>query len=268
MKNKLRFDKLKRQSQPHLRKTGKVQMTTHSISLEQLAEKLHGNLWIKGDLKRIYLDKGWNTRKMSTKTFVWQDEHGNFKVSCKIDCPSQPWEWIKSQENEVKKDVYESIEDAISDTVYIMTNENGNPVDWNGKETELNGCEFTYRKSKANQLIADENYHSYKEMPRYEFEAEVARLDEQEQPERERIAAEAESKKISELAAKEAEKAIETKKLKESGAIQFEGARVKHGKFGTGTVISSNADTTEIHFDNPEFGLKKLMTKFVKLEVL
>lgn len=68
-----------------------------TISIEQLAEKLNGKLWVKGELKRIYLDEGWNTKKISTKTYVWQDEEGNFKVSCHVDCPSQPWQWHKSQ---------------------------------------------------------------------------------------------------------------------------------------------------------------------------
>ena len=36
-----------------------------TITLELLAEKLKGNLWTKGDLKRIYLNKGYNTKKMS-----------------------------------------------------------------------------------------------------------------------------------------------------------------------------------------------------------
>jgi hypothetical protein len=66
-------------------------MTT--ISIEQLTEKIGGKLWVKDDLKRIYLNEaGWNTKKMSTKTFVFQDESGAFKVSCHVECPSQPWQ--------------------------------------------------------------------------------------------------------------------------------------------------------------------------------
>lgn len=69
-------------------------MTTKT-SLQQLAEKLHETVWTKGDLKRIYLnDKGYNTKKMSTKTFIWQDESGDFNVSCKVECPSQSWQGI------------------------------------------------------------------------------------------------------------------------------------------------------------------------------
>lgn len=86
-------------------------MTTQ-ISLEQLAEKLGGKLWIKGDLTRIYLDRGYNTKKMSTKTYAYQNEDGEFKVSCYIDCPSQAYQWIQSQQQEVIDGVMEDIEAA------------------------------------------------------------------------------------------------------------------------------------------------------------
>jgi hypothetical protein len=85
-------------------------MTTQ-ISLEQLAEKLNGKLWVKGDLKRVYLERGHNTKKMSTKTYVYEI-NGEFKVSCYIDCPSQPFEWIKSQQEQIISRVLESIEQA------------------------------------------------------------------------------------------------------------------------------------------------------------
>jgi hypothetical protein len=51
---------------------------------------------------------------MRTKTFVWQDGNGEFIVSCKIDCPSQPYQWIQSQEEEVKENVYEKIDEIIA----------------------------------------------------------------------------------------------------------------------------------------------------------
>ena len=83
------------------------------ITIEILAEKLSGKLWIKGDVKRIYLDCGYNTKKMSTKTYVYQREDGTYGVSCYIECPSQPFEWIKSQQQEIIEGVNESIEKAI-----------------------------------------------------------------------------------------------------------------------------------------------------------
>lgn len=88
-------------------------MKTQEITLERLAEKLNMTVWSKGDLKRIYLnDEGYNTNKMSTKTFIFEKE-GEFIVSCHIECPSQPYQWIKSQEDEVKEGVYDKIENAI-----------------------------------------------------------------------------------------------------------------------------------------------------------
>jgi hypothetical protein len=90
-------------------------MKTKKISLEQLAEQLGKTVWSKGNLKRIYLnDAGWNTKKMSTKVFIWQDDTGEFRVSCHVECPSQPRQWEKSQEAEVIKSVEEQIEAAIA----------------------------------------------------------------------------------------------------------------------------------------------------------
>lgn len=83
------------------------------ISIEQLSELLGGKLWVKGDLKRIYLDRGYNTKKMSTKTFVWQNETGEFKVSCRIDCPSQHDSWIESQQKEIIESVLEHIDQVL-----------------------------------------------------------------------------------------------------------------------------------------------------------
>ena len=83
-----------------------------TITFEQLAEKLNGKIWTKGDLKRIYLDRGYNTKKMSTKTYV-EEVDGEFVVKCFIDCPSQAWNWIKSQQEEVIESVEKNIEEII-----------------------------------------------------------------------------------------------------------------------------------------------------------
>jgi hypothetical protein len=85
-----------------------------NITIETLAEKLGKTVWTKGTLKRIYLnDAGYNTKKMSTKTFIFQDEVGNFVVSCRIECPSQPLQWIISQEREIKESILRDIEEAM-----------------------------------------------------------------------------------------------------------------------------------------------------------
>lgn len=83
-----------------------------NITIELLAEKLNGKLWQKENLKRIYIDAGYNTKKMSTKTYVYEKD-GEFKVSVYIDCPSQPYEWIKSQQDKIIEGVNESINDII-----------------------------------------------------------------------------------------------------------------------------------------------------------
>ena len=82
-------------------------------TLKELGELLNGNYWEKGNMQRVYLPAGHNTRKMSTKTFVWQNDEGEFKVSCKIDCPSQPYKWISSQEESIKNRIYEDIREIM-----------------------------------------------------------------------------------------------------------------------------------------------------------
>lgn len=97
-------------------KRGQIKLTTmntKNVTLEQLAERFNQIVWVKGDLKRIYLNnEGYNTKKMSTKTFIFEKD-GEFIVSCRIECPSQPCQWINSQEEEVKESVYSRIEDYI-----------------------------------------------------------------------------------------------------------------------------------------------------------
>lgn len=243
--------------------------TIKTISIEQLAEKINGKLWVKGEMKRIYLDEGYNTKKMSTKTYVYQREDGGFGVSCYIDCLSQPYQWIKSQQDEIILNVTERIEDAMSDTAYIMTNKDGVVIKWDGKPCELNHCEYFFSEGKAKKEIdSGAPYHSFITMNRNEFKKEVERLDEIERPEIERKAAEAKAKIADEEAAKAEAKKQETKILKESGVIPADAARVRHGRFGMGTVVKSDATTIEILFENSEFGLKKLLTKFANLEIV
>lgn len=88
-------------------------MNTRNVTIEQLAGRFNQTVWVKGDLKRIYLNnQGYNTKKMSTKTFIFEKD-GEFIVSCRIECTSQPYQWIKSQEEKVKESVYSKIEDFI-----------------------------------------------------------------------------------------------------------------------------------------------------------
>lgn len=93
------------------------------MNIEQLNEKLKGRLWIKEDKKRIYLDRGYNTKKMKTTVCVEQNENGSFFVKCFIDCPSQDWNWIKSQQEQVIESVEEEIEEILNPTEDIEETE-------------------------------------------------------------------------------------------------------------------------------------------------
>jgi hypothetical protein len=87
----------------------------NNLTLEQLAEAMGKTVWSKGDLKRIYLnDAGHNTKKMSTKAFIFQTEDGQFKVSVRVECDSQPWQWCKSQEEQVRESIERHIEEILN----------------------------------------------------------------------------------------------------------------------------------------------------------
>ena len=151
---------------------------TKTPTIEQLREKLGGKLWIKGDLKRLYLDRGYNTKKMSTKTYVYQREDGSFGVSCYIDCPSQDYNWIKSQQQEVIDNVTEDIESALSETVYILTNKDGKVINYKGEEVALNYSENYLTEEGAKKEIDNcPTYHSFITMARSEFDEKIARLE-------------------------------------------------------------------------------------------
>lgn len=85
------------------------------LTLEQLAEAMNKQVWEKGNLKRIYLnDAGYNTKKMSTKAFIFQTEEGEFKVSVRVECDSQPWQWCKSQADQVRESIEKEIEEILN----------------------------------------------------------------------------------------------------------------------------------------------------------
>ena len=98
-------------------------------TLEQLQEKIGGKIWEKDGKKRIYLDRGYNTKKMSTSTYVYQDEQGNFLVSCFINCPSQEYGWVTSQKDQIIRSVNMEIREAIADTYYYVIDADGDIID-------------------------------------------------------------------------------------------------------------------------------------------
>ena len=244
-------------------------MSQVQISIEELAVRFGTTVWSKGDKKRIYLDRGYNTKKMSTKTYVYQNEDGSYDVACYIECPSQPYEWIKSQQQEVIEGVKDDLNDMLSDTAYILTNEAEEFVDYKGVVVDLFQAEGFYTEAKANERIKScAAYSKFITMPRDQYDAEVERIRIEGKPERDRIAAIEEEKRTAERTQVLAKKEAESKKLQATGEIIAVSTRVKHGRFGIGTVTASASDAIEVLFDDSEFGLKKMARQFVKLEIL
>lgn len=89
------------------------------ISIETLAEKLGGKLWIKGDLKRIYVDAGYNTKKMSTKAYVFQQEDGTYSIRCTVECPNQNSTWIRKEEESIVNSLSEQIASIIEEFGFV-----------------------------------------------------------------------------------------------------------------------------------------------------
>lgn len=147
-------------------------MTT---SLQQLADKLGKTVWTKGDMQRIYMNEaGWNTKKMSTKTYIYQRENGSFGVSCFIECPSQPFAWIKSQQEEVIASIESMIEKAFSETVFLLTNKEGKVCNYKGEQIELCDANAFFTEKEAKEEIDNcLNYYGYIPMNRNEFESIV-----------------------------------------------------------------------------------------------
>lgn len=138
---------------------------TPKITIEELAVKLNGKMWTKGDLKRIYLDRGYNTKKMSTKTYVEETATGNFNVKCFVECPSQDYNWCKSQAEivieGVEEDINEIIELAKVKLIDARLSENETEVEvrisYNGiEETEfLTEAAFDARFNQYPQSVFD-----------------------------------------------------------------------------------------------------------------
>lgn len=213
-------------------------MTT--ISIEQLAEKLNGKLWTKGELKRIYLDEGYNTKKMTTKTYVYQNEAGEFKVSCHIDCPSQAWQWIKSQEDEIKTSVARTIENIIAQAQLTL-------VDFR-ELTEKPGIMVHVRFANEEPVWYTEE-HFYEKFACYpeDIFGGLPVVQPVNLP-----TAPAESNFTP--------KAIENTENPTYGV----GSKVKHNTFGIGIVKAESDKIIQVDFET--VGIKTMLPQFAKLE--
>jgi Zn-dependent oligopeptidase len=90
-------------------------------TLEKLSEKLNGKYWGKGGLKRVYLTRGHNTKKMSTKVYIEQINL-EYVVKCFVECPSQDMNWCKSQADIVIKSVQKEIKEALATEYFYVLN--------------------------------------------------------------------------------------------------------------------------------------------------
>jgi len=212
-------------------------------SIEFLAEKLNGKLWVKGDLKRIYLDEGHNTKKMSTKTYAYQHEDGSFGVSCHIDCPSQAWQWVKSQEDEIKTRVAQDIEHVIAIAQLTL-------VEVKVLE-EKPGVMVCVRKNDGvpswyTEEIFYEEFGKYPEdvfdgVPSIQPAPAIAHPPAPTTP---------------------AAPAAPAPTTDTEFAL---GGRVKHPRFGVGTVVAERDAVIEINFNGET---KRMLKDYVKLEIL
>ena len=128
-----------------------------NVTVEQLAERLGGKVWTKNGMTRIYLERGYNTKKMTTKTYVFLREDGSWGVNCYIDCPSQHLSWIESQKNEVVSSVEASIERAI----------------WEIENPEEDYDEYLENKSQKIEQLNEKSRREEFELNRPTFEAKM-----------------------------------------------------------------------------------------------
>ena len=157
--------------------------TTPKITIEELAVKLNGKMWTKGDLKRIYLDRGHNTKKMSTKTYVEETSEGNFNVKCFVECPSQDYNWCASQAEMVIESVDKEIAEAtVTEYYLVINNETAMFIDDCGNEKAMNdiyASDLHHSRRAAERFIEKElngNY-SVQLISREAFDRQVAELD-------------------------------------------------------------------------------------------
>jgi hypothetical protein len=124
-------------------------------TIEQLNEKLQGKIWEKGDKKRIYLDRGYNTKKMKTSTYV-ELVDCSFIVKCFIECDSQGWNWIKSQQEEI----IERVENEISN--FILKDKLVEELKGKQQFEQVKVCLSYLRLFEEGEGLYDEIHEMYK----------------------------------------------------------------------------------------------------------
>lgn len=98
----------------------------NQITLQELAVKLNGKFWSKEGKERVYLERGYNTKKMSTSTYIEKSEKGSFIVKCFVKCDSQDYNWCKSQSDivieSVEKEILSATSEKTSKKMYAVLN--------------------------------------------------------------------------------------------------------------------------------------------------
>lgn len=226
-----------------------------NTTIEQLAEKLNKTVWVKGDLKRIYMDSGYNTKKMKTTTYI-EVRNGEFAVRCFIDCHSQSQNWIESQQNEVIESIEKEIQEALATEYFYITNENGKVVDENGDETELVDL-YLFSGLYLNELNA--KHHS----KRQEIEGEIKSISREDFEKLEQKKPVNVFEKVQPKQRIPLEKPVANKEI-----LKLEiGTKVNVARFGVGYVIELDEEKVKIRL-YPSKEEKQFLRKFVKLEIV
>jgi len=76
-------------------------MTTNYQKLKDAQRQLGGKLWTKNGKCRLYVDNfGYNTKKSQTSVYLYILD-GNIKVEVFLDCPTQHWNWVKTERERI-----------------------------------------------------------------------------------------------------------------------------------------------------------------------
>jgi rhodanese-related sulfurtransferase len=87
---------------------------TNLEKLERIAKALGGRVWQE---RRVYLDRGFKTKKMEQTCFVYIDDAGEAQVSVFTRCANQPTSWCTSQSEQLADTIRSEIAAITDDDV-------------------------------------------------------------------------------------------------------------------------------------------------------
>lgn len=212
------------------------------MTLQELATKLNGKFWSKDGKERVYLERGYNTKKMSTSTYV-ELINGNLVVKCFVNCDSQTSSWCKSQADIV----IENVEEEISEIIELAKVELIE-ARLSNDETQVE-VKISYNgKTEDNFLTETEFDERFNKYPQSVFN----NLPETKKPEAEQIVAVTEN-------------SIPTIKHELGN-----GRKCSHPRFGLGEITEEfqDGDFTKFRILFVEHGEKLLLERFANLTFL